>query len=374
MICRSIGEDDVPGSDNLSSSEVVFTNVWRRNDPEAREAAKQLWKQLGVLPPGVDPDARADELCVVAHAGDTLAAVCTAQVGRLESLREKFAMVRTLVAPEFRRLTINSLIAARAYETLRAWSLAHPEEALMGMGGIGQSEAFTGRKRPAVLPRARMTVVGWNARDERVRVAWFPHAQVGGNGSSGAPDGQNAPAAAGDGWVTPLDVETVLREAFANGMTYKTVWRAVDAEARDAAKAMWARLSALPTDVDPDRRADQLCVVGFAGGRAIGVCTVLIDRLPFLRARFAMLRTLVDPASRDQRVSRNLCILAHAALERWAEAHPDEEVMGTAVIIQNRAMKDHKTFALPGTTGLMLAGYTDRDERIRVRWFSHALV
>jgi len=126
--------------------------------------------------------------------------------------------------------------------------------------------------------------------------------------------------------------------------------------------------------VDPEARADELAVAAYAGDELAGVCTVVIRTLAALRARFAMMRTLVAPAYRDRRISRDLCIQAFEALEKWSLDNPDEKLMGTGVVVQNAELNGHATFGISPTTGLTLVGYTPQGERIRVAWFPHAKV
>lgn len=162
----------------LSTGEVAIKTVWRRPDSAVREDAKSLWKRLDILPAGVDPDVRADELCIVAYVGGQIAGVCTAVIEKFEFLRQRIAMLRVLVAPEIRSRGIQGHLCRAAFAELSRWSLENPAEAVMGMGLIVQNEMLAARKSPAVYRDTGLALVGYTARGERFMVAWFDHARV----------------------------------------------------------------------------------------------------------------------------------------------------------------------------------------------------
>ena len=162
---------------------------------------------------------------------------------------------------------------------------------------------------------------------------------------------------------------------------YTAVWPAPDSRVRDEATAFWARLNVLPPGVDPAARAAQLVVVAHVGSRLAVVSSAEIVMLPTVQRRFAMYRALVDPDFRTLPRILGLTRSAHACLEDWSRRNPEEEVMGMAAVIENAGLQAiARRPAWPmregdsPTSGLVLAGYTDRDEQIRLSWFDHARV
>lgn len=156
----------------------TYVDVWRKPDAKVREDAKALWARLKALPPDIDPEARADELCVVAYVGDQLAAVSTAELARLDFLRQRFAFWRVLVAPEFRRNALSREIQGRSRQALEAWSVDHPEENVLGMATIVQNERVLALPRRAIWRSSGLALVGYTDKNEQIRVAWFDHALV----------------------------------------------------------------------------------------------------------------------------------------------------------------------------------------------------
>ena len=157
---------------------IEWRTAWLKKDPTIEADAKALWRRLSVLPGGVDPDLRAEELVSAAYAGDQLAAVSTAFVRPLEFLRQRFAMFRCVVAPEFRRHSVARKIAGHSRGVLEQWSYDHPEEAVMGMATVVQNADIQAKSRGAIWRSSGLALVGYSAEGEEIRVAWFDHARV----------------------------------------------------------------------------------------------------------------------------------------------------------------------------------------------------
>jgi hypothetical protein len=151
---------------------------WKLADAVISADAKALWARLEALPGGIDPDLRAEEIVSAGYVNDELAAVSTAFVRDLPFLRQRFAMLRVLVAPEFRRHSISRLIASHSRDVLEQWSLEHPEEAVMGMATVHQADLRNNRKSRPVKRGSRMVLVGYTTEGEKILVAWFDHARV----------------------------------------------------------------------------------------------------------------------------------------------------------------------------------------------------
>jgi hypothetical protein len=151
---------------------------WKRADPAIEADAKALWARLAVLPGGIDPYLRADEIVSAGYVDDQLASVTTAFVRDLPFLRQKFAMLRVLVAPEFRLHSISRLISSHSRDVLEQWSEEHPEEAVAGMATVHQADLRNNRKSRPVKRGSRMVLVGYTTEGEKILVAWFDHVRV----------------------------------------------------------------------------------------------------------------------------------------------------------------------------------------------------
>ena len=163
--------------------DALFTAVWPDPGPSVRAEAQALWARLGVLPPGVDPEARAAQLCVVGHAKGRLIAVSSAEVAYLPILRQRFAMLRVFVDPEVRSGDVLRRLARSAHARLEDWSSANPGERVMGMGAVFENPRLgkvlpVWRMRPGDSPMSGLVLVGYTERGEQIRVSWFKHARL----------------------------------------------------------------------------------------------------------------------------------------------------------------------------------------------------
>lgn len=154
--------------------------VWKSADTAVGRDVLAFWRENKLLPDNADPEKRLNELSVVAYEDGKIVGVHTASIEYLERVRARIAMGRLAVAPSYRRTKVASELVLAHVATLERWSLDHPEEALMGVGGVVQA-AHVGREpRPAAYPMNGMTlvVIGYTPHGEQIRLAWFPHARI----------------------------------------------------------------------------------------------------------------------------------------------------------------------------------------------------
>jgi hypothetical protein len=157
------------------------------------------------------------------------------------------------------------------------------------------------------------------------------------------------------------------------GFEVRIAWRRNDAALQDDARRFWARERVLPTGVDPEARIPELMGLAYHDGAVVGVSTVILREVPFLRARFGMYRGAVAEASRRQRLARRLIFAAREVLEHWSLDNPQEKVMGMAAVSTvDFERAPGRTRPTTRQTRLQLVGYTDDDQSIRAYWFDHA--
>jgi hypothetical protein len=158
---------------------VVFKPAWRRADAAIERDVTAFWAAENILPRDTDPAQRLSELCMAGYVGEQLAAVSTAVIRDVDFLGCKLAMFRCSVGQAWKRNYLALAIQAHSRELLEEWSLANPDEAVMGMGTVTQTRVAQDRAViPAVFPAAHLHFIGWTANNEPMRVAWFAHATV----------------------------------------------------------------------------------------------------------------------------------------------------------------------------------------------------
>jgi len=147
--------------------------AWRLDDARIEADAVEFWTRLNILPADVRPEERAKELVAVAYKDGQIIGVCTAQLARLEQVRARLAMIRSATDPDHRRGYSSQALTIYARELLEAWSMAHPEEKVAGMGAIIQGENLRERGKQPVWPTTRLTLIGYTRDDCQIRLCWF---------------------------------------------------------------------------------------------------------------------------------------------------------------------------------------------------------
>lgn len=152
--------------------------AWKRFDDKLEEDAVGLWQKFGVLPTGVSPADRVDEICVVGYKDDKPVGLMTARIGRLPLLEETFFFMRTFVVPEHREHDLARWMMVDAKEILADWSKEHPEEKVMGMVTIVQSRVMQHSElvRYPRWPQVGMNLIAYTTEGDQVRMVWFDHA------------------------------------------------------------------------------------------------------------------------------------------------------------------------------------------------------
>ena len=148
-----------------------FVPAWKRNDARLEADAVTMWRTLGVLPPDINLEQRAKELCVQAYVGERLIAITTADIQFHAPVRQRFAFGRIFIHPEFERsgLALAQTISMR--EELREWSKANPHEQVAGWA-IAISAKGYGR---TPVTSSGLVHGGYNADGQQVRLYWWDH-------------------------------------------------------------------------------------------------------------------------------------------------------------------------------------------------------
>lgn len=160
-----------------------------------------------------------------------------------------------------------------------------------------------------------------------------------------------------------------MQNPAATDLDIRPAWRLHDARLEADAIAFWNRLGRLPADVTPEDRAKELAAVAYRDGQVIGVMTATLQRIDFLRARFAMIRGLVDPAHRRSYAVSQLGGMTRRVIERWSAENPAERVAGLGAIIESREFSAFEKAPIWPNTRLAVAGYTPDGRQIRIAWF-----
>jgi len=156
-------------------------------------------------------------------------------------------------------------------------------------------------------------------------------------------------------------------------IVFANAWLRGDWKLEADAKAFWEKLGLISPE-ERERRVVELCGVAYLNGRVVAVSTVTLSVVPQVRARLGMYRCAVDPEFRRQDLAERISGYTRQVLEMWSVDNPGEKLLGFGAIIQAPELmrKGLEPIWTDWGTDLVLAGYTQRGEQIRVGWFRHA--
>ena len=156
---------------------VELRRAWRLADPAIERDAEIFWREERLLPDGADAGARLPELCLTAYHDGKLVALSTVRIRFLDFLGVKLAMLRLATGRNERRNHLSRWVSYHSHQLLEEWSLAHPEEEVMGVGAVSQgAHHLSPSPRALAIGRTSGAVfIGWTANGDPMRVAWFAH-------------------------------------------------------------------------------------------------------------------------------------------------------------------------------------------------------
>jgi hypothetical protein len=158
-------------ADEIMADEFSFKDVWFKNDAKAEQDAIAAWTAAKVLPKGVDPIQRAKELLVIAYDGDKVVAISTCEIAYLTEVRQKMAMFRIFVAPDYRKSGVAIPLTHAAFAATERYALANPQQRI---GGLGAYVIVSGHMGKPILG-AGMWLIGYSKENYPIVVKWFPH-------------------------------------------------------------------------------------------------------------------------------------------------------------------------------------------------------
>ncbi|MDO8287840.1 MAG: hypothetical protein Q7T44_01340 [Parvibaculum sp.] len=149
---------------------------------------------------------------------------------------------------------------------------------------------------------------------------------------------------------------------------YIDAWRKDDPRLEADARRIWSEPGVLPEGKGTETRMKELALVAYEDGQLAGLTTLDVRVFPYVRQKFAFIRGFILPAFRMKAAGRDIMLETHKMIETWALKNPGEKLAGLAAIIQVPGVGDHP---VGRSTGMVLVGYTDRNEQVRIAWFDH---
>ncbi len=180
------------------SLDLHFVDAWQQRDARLAGDARLLWERANLLTPEAR-EQRVNELVALAYLDGKVAGVATAVIANLPQLRGRFAFYRCAAYPPRHRgerqrherpaerhavwapqHTVSYALSGYARGVLERWSLAHPEEKVLGLAAVIESPGYRRKQREPLWPDygLHLNLVGYTPDGRQIRVAWFEHARL----------------------------------------------------------------------------------------------------------------------------------------------------------------------------------------------------
>jgi hypothetical protein len=148
---------------------------------------------------------------------------------------------------------------------------------------------------------------------------------------------------------------------------FTDVWEKNNLAVQRDAIAAWQAAGDRLGNLTSEARAHTLCVVGYDGSTLCATSTCQIRYMPQVRENMAFIQVFIVPDFRQKGLVIPLAQAFHATMSCYALEHPELKIGGTAARIVVKGTSDKPA----GNTGMVLMGYSLRNEPLRVRWFDH---
>jgi hypothetical protein len=160
-------------------------------------------------------------------------------------------------------------------------------------------------------------------------------------------------------WTTSPDTEII------DGIEYRNVWQKNDEQAKRDAEALGASVTRPDQNLPQGFWSSNLAVAAYDGPTLIAIAPGEVRFSDRLRVNMAYLRVFVAPEHRERGVVIPLTMKFHEVMRRHAQDNPRLRIGGTMAMITVKGMLDEPI----GHSGMILVGYTPRNEPLIVRWF-----
>jgi len=154
-------------------------NVWQEISNELNNEIVEFWRRNDALPPGEDPEERADQVVfIVRNEREEIVALCTAVKTFVSRFKNDFYLYRTMTDATYREqgVAMDLLIRTRDFFEKR-----FKEEKIKTCIGILfnlENERLGAVFREAIRPRTKFIFMGYNNRDQQIRAYYFDGAEI----------------------------------------------------------------------------------------------------------------------------------------------------------------------------------------------------
>lgn len=154
--------------------QIVFKDVWLKNDARAEADAIAAWDAAGDRLGRKTSLERAKMLCIVAYEGGRVVGTVTGEIAYMRMVREKMAFLQAFVVPQYRSQSLIIDLALAFHTAMTRFALEQPE--LRIGGSAAQIPTLGAIDKP--VGRGGLVLIGYNELNWPVKVRWFDHFRI----------------------------------------------------------------------------------------------------------------------------------------------------------------------------------------------------
>lgn len=161
-------------------NEIRWARVWGTQDQSIKDQAKDFWRRHKVIKREEVLARRAEQLVYLAYKGGDVIAISTALKSRVKLLNDNsLYQYRCMVDPNHRVLGLDIHLTLESLKVLEEAAKSDSDKPI-GVFVVVENEKLHGDKihRAAVWRAYQMYFIGYNSKDQPVRVYYFDGAKI----------------------------------------------------------------------------------------------------------------------------------------------------------------------------------------------------
>lgn len=149
------------------------------NNPILKEKVLNFWISEGCMSENEAHNRIKEVLAAVLDDDNNVIAVCSGKPYFVEQLKDWFIYYRAYTKPEYRNLDITKFLLNSVIQFMNKSEIRKIEGVdVKGVYIVFESEILNKFVKKFVASESKLTLIGWNEKDQQIRVAYFDDAQM----------------------------------------------------------------------------------------------------------------------------------------------------------------------------------------------------
>ena len=156
-----------------------IAQIYGVDNPTLKEKVLNFWVSEGCMPETEANQRIHQALAAVLDNDNNVIAVCSGKPLFVEQLKDWFIYYRAYTKPEYRNLDITKFLLNSVFQFLNKSETKTLEGVeVKGIYIIFESEILNKFVKHFVATDTKLTLIGWNDKNQQIRVSYFDNAQM----------------------------------------------------------------------------------------------------------------------------------------------------------------------------------------------------